>query len=219
MPVKRVVFIRPGETDWNKSGRWQGQVQIPLNEHGKMQSKRLAEFLRNIGLSALYSSDLRRAVETAEIIGEHLNLTPQFDQRLREREIGRWQGLTLDEIRRWYPDEYAHLREDPDGFQIPNGESRKQVANRLEAFFYETWENWKTNNNDVTVGMVSHSTALRMLLANLIPDSKPYEMQFRNMSVTTLMRDDRLWMIAQLDDVSHLEGMPTFAIKEVEEDA
>ena len=65
MAVKRVVFIRPGETEWNKIGRWQGIVGVPLNGHGRAQAERLAKFVRNINLDALYSSDLRRAKDTA----------------------------------------------------------------------------------------------------------------------------------------------------------
>ena len=97
MTVRRVILIRPGETDWNRDGRWQGWVAAPLNEHGRRQAEALAKFVRNIGMRALYSSDLRRAVETAELLAERLVFEPIYDARLRERNIGAWQGLTLDE--------------------------------------------------------------------------------------------------------------------------
>ena len=68
MAVERIIFIRPGETDWNKLERWQGWVAVPLNEHGRRQSEALARFLRAIGRAALYTSDLKRARQTAVLL-------------------------------------------------------------------------------------------------------------------------------------------------------
>lgn len=213
MAVNRVVLMRPGETEWNKLGRWQGLVQVPLNEHGRAQAARLARFIRNIGLDVLYSSDLRRARDTAAIISEELGFEPRYEQRLRERNMGQWQGLTLREIVDWYPDEYERLLHDPHNYQIPGGESRRQVANRVRACF----EDIVGRGGDV-VGVISHTTTIKTLLAHLVPDSKPYDMSFSNMSVTTVRHDGGdTWEITQLDDVTHLEGMGTFAFPEVEE--
>ena len=126
MAVKRVMFIRPGETEWNKDGRWQGHVAVPLNAHGLAQAERLARFIRPIGLTAIYSSDLRRARDTAEIIAKYTELKPIYDQRLRERGMGEWQGMTLEEIVSWYPELYKKVQTDPQNFQVPGGESRRQ---------------------------------------------------------------------------------------------
>jgi broad specificity phosphatase PhoE len=212
MAVKRVVFIRPGETDWNKIGRWQGIVGVPLNAHGRAQAERLAKFVRNIGLEALYSSDLRRAKDTAEIIAGTGNVKVVYDGRLRERGMGEWQGLTLDEIRAWYPDDYARVQADPEGFQVPAGESRRQVAQRVRACFEDI-----IGRGGNTIGVISHTTAIRGLLAELVPNSDPYNLQFRNMSVTTIAQnEDGTWTISQLDDVIHLEGISSEAFGEVE---
>jgi broad specificity phosphatase PhoE len=212
MAVKRVVFIRPGETDWNKIGRWQGIVGVPLNTHGRAQAERLAKFVRNIGLEALYSSDLRRAKDTAEIIAGTANVKMVYDGRLRERGMGEWQGLTLDEIRAWYPDDYARVQADPEGFQVPAGESRRQVAQRVRACFEDI-----IGRGGNTIGVISHTTAIRGLLAELVPNSDPYNLQFRNMSVTTIAQGENgTWAISQLDDVSHLEGISSEAFGEVE---
>jgi broad specificity phosphatase PhoE len=213
MAVKRVILIRPGETTWNKMGRWQGIVQVPLDDHGRAQATRLAHFIRNIGIEALYSSDLRRARDTAEIISEKLGFDPHYEQRLRERNMGQWQGLTLREIMDWYPDEYDRLLQEPHTYQIPGGESRRQVASRVSACF----EDIVGRGGDV-VGIISHTTSIKTLLADLVPECEPYDMSFSNMSVTTIkyINNDH-WEITQLDDITHLEGMGTFAIPEVEE--
>jgi broad specificity phosphatase PhoE len=212
MAVKRVVFIRPGETEWNKIGRWQGIVGVPLNPQGRAQAEALSKFIRNIGLDALYSSDLRRAKDTAEIIAATANTKIIYDGRLRERSMGEWQGLTLGEIQVWYPEEYTKVQADPEGYQVPAGESRKQVAKRVHAAFQDI-----IARGGMTIGIISHTTAIRALLAELVPDTDPYNMHFRNMSVTTIAQnEDGSWKISQLDDVTHLEGIPSASFGEVE---
>lgn len=213
MSIKRVMFIRPGETDWNRIGRWQGQVAIPLNEHGRAQAGRLSAFVRNLGLSAMYSSDLRRAKDTAGIICETLEFDPIYDARLRERHMGAWQGLTFNEIREWYPDEYAKLRSDPEGYQIPGGESRKSVRKRVLAAF----DAILNGENGENIAVLSHTTAIMILLDELVPDCKAYEVEFSNISVTTISRNsDDVWRVDQLNDVSHLEGMESMSIGDLE---
>lgn len=214
MSVKRVIFIRPGETEWNRVMRWQGHVEIPLNENGRKQAQRLAQFVRNTGITKLYSSALRRAVETAQILGQELGLTPVYDRRWCERDIGHWQGLTMHEIVAWYPEEYTKLQANPDDYEIiGNGESRNQVLARVQAAFHDVIN----NGDDQVIGIVSHSTAMRVLLRELVPDSNPYGRSFSNMSVTSIMQNENGdWRIVQLDDVTHLEGFATFSVPEVE---
>lgn len=205
MATKRVIFIRPGETQWNRLGRWQGQVAVSLNDHGKMQAKRLARFIRAIGVQALYTSDLRRASETAAVLADTLGFDVVADERLRERHIGLWQGLTLPEVQEWYPEAYQSLRSNPDSYQIEGGESRDLVAKRMKAAFDEI----TAKPHDI-IGVVSHTTAIRALLDALIPGVDALGMDFSNMSVTSIAKEDGSeWRIVQRNDVTHLEGMPT----------
>ncbi len=92
-----LILVRHGETDWNAAGRLQGHTNRPLNEYGRTQSKRLAEQLAGDGIAAIYASDLARALETAEIIGERLGLPVAVDPDLREKNWGTWEGLTSEE--------------------------------------------------------------------------------------------------------------------------
>jgi len=214
MTVKRIILIRPGETDWNREGRWQGWVATPLNEHGRRQAQALARFVRNIGMAALYSSDLRRAQETAELLAERLGFTPMYDARLRERNIGTWQGLTPDEMRAWYPDEYEQLLADVDEYRIPGGESRSEVRARMVAMFDDILK----QNRGETVGIISHTTAIRALLSELIPGCDPNSVEVNNTSVTTLARTDTSdWQLVATNDVMHLEGLASRSAKEVEQ--
>ena len=106
-----ILLTRHGETDWNRARRFQGHADTPLNAAGQAQARRLADALTGERLDALYSSDLRRAHETAEIVGELLRLPITVDPDLREIDVGSWSGLTYDEIgeRAWDGETYeAH---------------------------------------------------------------------------------------------------------------
>src|SRR5215472_1133491 len=92
-----LLLVRHGETDWNAGGRLQGHTDRPLSDFGRRQAQRLAEELEDERLEAIYSSDLSRARETAEIAGKRLGLTVELDPDLREKDWGTWEGLTAVE--------------------------------------------------------------------------------------------------------------------------
>jgi probable phosphoglycerate mutase len=91
--VTTLLLVRHGETDWNAEGRLQGHTDRPLSDYGRGQARRLAEELESEALEAIYSSDLARARETAEIVGERLGLPTVLDPDLREKDWGTWEGL------------------------------------------------------------------------------------------------------------------------------
>jgi probable phosphoglycerate mutase len=95
----RLVLIRHGETDWNREVRWQGQTDVPLNPTGRAQARALARSMSGQDLDAVYSSDLLRAAQTAEAVAEATGARLILDLRLREIDLGEWQGMLSDEIR------------------------------------------------------------------------------------------------------------------------
>ena len=97
MRVTTLLLVRHGETDWNAEGRLQGHTDRPLNDRGRQQAKELAERLAPDSADAVYASDLLRAKETAEIVGQRLGLLVVLDADLREKDWGTWEGLTGDE--------------------------------------------------------------------------------------------------------------------------
>jgi broad specificity phosphatase PhoE len=215
MAVNRVILIRPGETEWNRQGRWQGWVASPLDNYGKAQAKQLARYIRNIGISAVYSSDSRRAVETAEILSAQLGFAPTYDKRWRERDIGAWQGMTLQEIRSWYAEDYRKLQADIENFRVPQGESREDVRQRVMSAFNDILEEDKGS----TVGIITHTTSTHMLLRSLIPDYDIYAAVLGNTAVTTIrLGEAGKWEIVALNDLTHLEGLNAASFKELEQD-
>jgi len=115
-----ILVARHGETDWNREGRWQGWADPTLNATGRAQARQLADELRDTPFDAVYSSDLRRAFETAEILAGGVPVVA--DAGLREIDIGSWSGLTRAEIDLRFPDG-----------DRPDGETHEQHGTRVRA--------------------------------------------------------------------------------------
>ena len=110
LPVRRLLIWRHGRTEWNGAGRFQGQYDVPLDDHGRLQAARVAPHLASTldGQHAVVvSSDLGRAVDTASALTDLLDVPLLVDARLREHGLGAWEGLTRDEVAGRYPDQYA----------------------------------------------------------------------------------------------------------------
>jgi broad specificity phosphatase PhoE len=124
-----LILTRHGETDWNFQRRWQGHADTPLNEKGRAQSAALAAALASRRIDLIYSSDLARARETAEIVGAVLGLEVRLDRRLREVDVGEWSGLTSAEVERRYPLGARERREGGTGWE--RGEPFDVMADRV----------------------------------------------------------------------------------------
>jgi broad specificity phosphatase PhoE len=118
-----LIPIRHGETEWNLCGREMGHLDSPLTERGVTQARAIAARLVHSRPRALYSSDLGRAVQTAEIIGSAIGLTPVLEAELRERHMGVFQGLLFSEIPDRFPEVYAAYQTAGHFATIPEGES------------------------------------------------------------------------------------------------
>jgi probable phosphoglycerate mutase len=146
--VTTILLARHGETDWNRERRLQGSSDTELNELGRSQARELAATLADVDLTAVYSSDLRRARETAEIVAASKGLTVHVDRDLRERSFGRWEGLTRAEIAERFPDLEQH-----------DGESDAEVHRRVLAAVHRIAD----AHPGARVLLVSHGSALNTL--------------------------------------------------------
>ena len=127
----RLCLVRHGETEWNAERRIQGQIDIGLNDTGRQQAVAAGRWLRDAGLSALYSSDLQRAWTTAQAIGAAVGLSPVAAPELRERRYGVFEGLTYAEAQARYPDGYAAFEGRNADYAFENGESLKAMFDRV----------------------------------------------------------------------------------------
>ena len=130
MTTVTLVLARHGETDWNAVGRWQGHADPPLNAVGRAQAAALAVELAGTGIDGIVSSDLARAVETAEIVAGRLGLVVAQDAGLREIDVGSWSGLTRAEVAVRFPEGFARWQAGEIGH---DGETRDELSKRVVA--------------------------------------------------------------------------------------
>ncbi len=201
----RLLLIRHGETDWNVTLQYQGQAQTPLNANGVAQARRVAHRLRHAGAVALYSSDLARAWQTAEIIGELLNLEPVSMPELREIDVGQWEGLTPEELYRRFPEHMEAYERDPARTVRLGGESYLQLQARGLAALQQIERNHLA---DQTIIVVSHGGTIRAILCHVIGlDLGNFgRLWLDNGSISELRYNAAGWRLTGLNDRSHLES-------------
>jgi phosphoserine phosphatase len=127
--VTIILLARHGQSDWNATRRWQGHADRPLTEKGRAQATALAERLAHIELDAVYSSDLRRAADTARVVAEAQGVELVQRPELREVDVGAWSGLTREEAEERFPDGFARWREGFPGWD--DGEDYDEMAQRV----------------------------------------------------------------------------------------
>jgi broad specificity phosphatase PhoE len=162
--MTRLYLVRHGETDWNLEGRWQGQTDVPLNGRGRLQAEQTAAWLADEGLAAVYTSDLKRAVETARLIAEPHGVQVIVDPRLRETNLGKWEGMLLGEIEAKYEKEFEARRSDPFRMAPPGGENAHQVQERVLAAIHEIVE----RHPDGRAAVISHGYALATVRSHFL---------------------------------------------------
>ena len=160
--MAKLWLVRHGQTDWNVEGRWQGQADPSLNAMGHEQTLTLVNELAGLEFDAIYSSDLQRAFETAFAIARDKGLPVQVDPRLREIDLGEWEGMLGIEIAQKYPALWFERENNPLGSHPPGGESVMELAQRVIPAILEISE--KHLRKSVLV--VSHGLALAVFLCH-----------------------------------------------------
>jgi glucosyl-3-phosphoglycerate phosphatase len=159
MTAARIILWRHGRTEWNVVSRFQGQADVPLDPIGYEQAERAAQVLASYQPSALYSSDLSRCYQTAELLAQRLGLEITTDKRLREIHVGSWEGLLGEEIKAAHPELARRLWAGEDVRRSPTGESPSEVAERV---FEALTEIAEAAEDHSTVVVVTHGLAGRV---------------------------------------------------------
>lgn len=186
---KDFYIFRHGETDYNKEQRWQGcGLNAPLNATGVEQAAALAETLRPLGLEIIYSSELKRARQTAEIVAGKLGLDVKILPELKEICLGQAEGLLRAEVSEKFPVvwEKWYCGEDDMHIRFPQGESKQEVQNRMSAAFDEL-----LNTQENIIGIASHSASIRYFLMKF--GHKPHKMP--NTALFHLIYDCGNWIL------------------------
>ncbi len=198
MPIKKVFLIRHGETDYNREGRFQGTLQIPLNQTGHNQAQALGQYLQNQSIDAVYASHLSRAYETAEYIAKVADLSVRQDSRLAEINLGKFQGLHHNTMAEAHPNEYRMYKSGDMSYSPPDGESRRSVQERITT----AWLEITAQTDYDTVAIVSHGAALKILLRHMF--YRIDDIRLPNTAITTLVRFHDVWEIQSFAETPHL---------------
>jgi len=202
-----LIVVRHGETVWNADGRQQGHLDSPLSPLGEQQARAIADRLAAEPFHALYTSDLGRAFHTAEYIARATGHDIATDPRLRERNLGIFQGLTMAQVQHQHPDHYAQfISGDPD-YVIPGGESARQRYDRTTRAADEI----AARRPGQRIVIVGHGGVLSSLFRHAlgIPLAAPRRCKLFNASINTFFVHHGNWMLGTWGDVHHLGAIGT----------
>ena len=201
-----LLFIRHGETDWNRQQRFQGQIDVPLNATGMAQAARVAERLAADRHDALFSSDLQRARETAAPLGAAWRMPPLALPGFREQNFGVLEGLDVPTIQARHPDLWQRWLEHRADFALPGGESLRQFHARVMAAVREL----AAAHAGARLAVVTHGGVLDMLWrsAHQQPLDGLRRCEIPNTGINRLRWRNGLLLIDHWADAAHLQGLP-----------
>ena len=209
--ITRLLLVRHGATSATEEGRFSGSSGAELSDEGRWQAGRLGERLAAQSLTAIYSSPLSRAMDTAHIVAGHCRLTLEVRDGLREISHGRWEGLKREDVEGQFPDEYQAWEADPFTFAPQGGESGVSVLARALPVVREV----VTAHPGGRILVVSHKATLRLILSSLLGfDARGYRDRLDQSPACLNVVDFRDPVRARLmlfNDTSHYADRPRTA--------
>jgi broad specificity phosphatase PhoE len=200
-----ILFIRHGQTQANVTGHWQGWSDTPLSPAGRAQAQAIAHRLSPFTgqIAALYTSPLRRALQTAQVIGLALELKPRIVDQLKEINFGDLEGLTVTEMEHRFPELHARWQDKTDmAFRWPGGEQRAAFFKRVA----QACQHILTRHPEEKVVIVAHGGTIRACLAHLLPRQMEqwwtYSLDNTGLTHTRTVADETRLLV--LNDCSHL---------------
>ena len=216
-----IFFIRHGQTLWNKLFIYQGHSDIELSEEGLQQAEKVAKRLKREPFSAIYSSDLKRAVATAQKVASYHSLPVETMPEFREVGFGKWEGLKYDQIYAGWSAEIEKFFRFPSQVAIPGGESFHDVQKRTN----EGLELLRQKHDGECIAVVTHGGAIRTILCSALGIHLDNLWNFRqdNTAVNIVEYEDRKNIIRLVNDVYHLydwesldpEQLPSYNINKI----
>jgi len=216
-----IFFIRHGQTSWNKELKYQGHSDIELSEEGREQAEQVALRLRKEPFSAIYSSDLTRALVTAEKVAAPHSLPVVVMPEFREVGFGEWEGLKYDQIYAGWSAEIENFFRFPSRVRIPGGESFHDVQKRTN----EGLEILRRRHVGQCIAIVTHGGAIRTMLCSALNIHLDSLWSFRqdNTAVNIVEYEERHTILRLVNDVNHLydwesldpERLPAYNINKI----
>ncbi len=202
-----IYLVRHGQTVWNEEGRLCGSSDVPLSDEGLAQARKLAARLKDIDITAIYSSPLLRARQTAEAIAACHCVEVKVEPDLREIDYGDWEGLKVVDAAERFPELERLRREDPMRFAAPNGEPMQLFAERVISAIQRI----AASHADETVCVVAHQTVNRFILCWILQSPHLADFRFwrqlrQDPACVNLLqvREDGMWRVCLVNDICHL---------------
>jgi len=202
--MTEIILVRHGETEWNVSNIFRGRTDIELNETGIRQARLLAEYLTNVNIDAIYSSPLKRALKTAEIIASYHNLDVDIAPDLTDFNFGKWQGLSHQEVKDKYKKLYGEWINHPDRIKMPAGESLESVRKRTMGVVTTVIARYAE-----TVVLVSHRVVNKVLICALLglDNSHFWNIKLDTCGITIFTYVDKQFTLTKHNDTSYLKPL------------
>lgn len=204
-----VLLIRHGQSKGNAERRFGGHTATPLSARGRNQAAATARTLKSESITAIYSSDLARAVETAKPLAHMTRLPMQSTSAFRERDVGVMEGLTFEDAAQQHPEQYAALLRRDFEYVLTGGESYRQLFDRARQKLDEIIE----ENRGGKIAVFSHTGTICILALHLMgaldaPELKPVWISSANCGIARFeLRNDGFVRVLTINDTSHLAGM------------
>lgn len=202
--MTEIILARHGETEWNVEEVFRGRIDIELNEDGIKQAELLAEYLSDLKIAAIYSSPLKRALQTAEIIAGYHRLNVEIASGLIDLDYGKWQGLRHQEVKDKYKELYRGWIKSPDKVKMPAGESLNDVRKRAIGVV-----NKVTAKYEGTVVLVSHRVVNKVLICALlgVGNSHFWHIKHDTGGISTFTYENGRFVLTRHNDTSYLEPL------------
>ncbi len=202
--MAEIILVRHGETEWNVTEVFRGRIDIELSETGVKQAELLAESLSDIKVEAIYSSPLKRALRTAEVVACYHGLSVEIVSALIDFDFGRWQGLSRQEVKDKYKELYAEWLENPHQVRIPDGEGLDEVRKRALGLVESV-----ISEHEGTVILVSHRVVNKVLICALLDldNSHFWNIRQDTCSITIFAYENHHYILTKHNDTSFLASL------------
>jgi 2,3-bisphosphoglycerate-dependent phosphoglycerate mutase len=207
-----LLLVRHGQSTWNHERRIQGQLDPPLSDEGRRQAARLGRRLAGRRFAGFYSSDLKRAAETARLAGGLLGIDPTPMAELREIYLGQWEGLRTEDLAARFPEAWASWTEEPNWDLVPGGEGSAAFEARVGLALDQLFD--RHPQGDVLV--VTHGGVIQIALHHVVgrPGRGIFPFRIQNASLSMLEKRNGRVVVSGVNDIGHLEA-ESVAIPEI----
>ena len=200
--MQKLYLVRHGQSEWNYQKKVQGQQDTILTEQGRIQAKKLGHRLKKENIDAIYSSDLKRAYETANIIGKEINLEVTPVESFREIAFGHWEGKNIDYLNKSNEKEHLIWLKEPHKFKMEGAETLHEIQKRAMMGVNLILD----KNPGKNILIVSHGTTLKTIILGLLDMEIKYynKLTLGNVSLTVVEFRDYNRVLKLLNDTCHL---------------